>query len=267
MIAPTNGTLTQLAFSSPTDQQLGYLSSSNYIFENDSVAASPPPFVGGTASTVYPNDTFNATDSTADGNTVTIASNQTYLLAMLPITTLTQLDPQAGDTFMVSLAPGSGNGSSNGGSPTYFNVLDFNPNSPTYLEELSATPYTSTSGTVTILPASVPEPASIVSGLIAMLILAPQFAARRRSERGRADPSDETRRSELSRAEPVGSGSRPSEGFDGELEVGHDRLKFRVTSQGCEGRLRAHGGAIVEPRGCRFAKHGECVICQALAPN
>ena len=39
---------------------------------------------------MYPNDTFNATDSTVDGNTVTIASNQTYLLAMLPITTLTQ---------------------------------------------------------------------------------------------------------------------------------------------------------------------------------
>ena len=171
VIAPTNGTLTQLAFSSPTDQQLGYLSSSNYIFQNDSVCSFAPAIRGRHGdSTVYPNDTFNATDSTADGNTVTIASNQTYLLAMLPITTLTQLDPQAGDTFMVSLAPDSGNGSSNGGSPTYFNVLDFNPNSPTYFEELSAVPYTSTSGMVTILPASVPEPASIVCGLTAMLI-------------------------------------------------------------------------------------------------
>ena len=46
VIAPTNGTLTQLAFSAPTSQQLGYLADSNYIFVNNSIAALPPPFVG-----------------------------------------------------------------------------------------------------------------------------------------------------------------------------------------------------------------------------
>jgi hypothetical protein len=53
VIAPTNGTLTPLAFSAPTSQQLGYVSDSNYIFVNDSFAAVPPPFVGLPTSTVY----------------------------------------------------------------------------------------------------------------------------------------------------------------------------------------------------------------------
>jgi hypothetical protein len=173
VIAPTNGTLTQLAFTDPTSQQLGYLSDANYIFVNNSLAALPPPFVGAPTQTIYNNDTFTATDSTADGNTVPIGVGQTYLLAILPYTTLTQLDPQLGDSFSVSLNPSSGSGSSSGGASTYFDVLDSNNN------EISFAPFTSTSGTVTISPAAVPEPGSIVSGLTAILIGAGIFAARR----------------------------------------------------------------------------------------
>jgi hypothetical protein len=173
VIAPTNGTLTQLAFSVPTSQQLGYLSDTNYIFVNDSFAALPPPFVGLPTQTIYNNDTFTATDSTVSGNTVSIAVGQTFLLAILPITTLTQLDPQPGDSFSVSLNPTSGTGSNSGGASTYFDVLDSSNNETSYVS------FTSSSGTVTISPAAVPEPSSIVSGLTAILIGAGTFAARR----------------------------------------------------------------------------------------
>ena len=174
LIAPTNGTLTQLAFSSPTSYQLGYLSDANYIFVNDSFAALPPPFVGLPTQTIYNNDTFTATDSTASGNTVSIGAGQTYLLALLPITTLTQLDPQSGDAFIVSLNPGSGAGSNNGGlASTYFDALDMNNNETSYV------PFTSTAGAVLISPATVPEPGSIVYGLTALLIGAGILVVRR----------------------------------------------------------------------------------------
>jgi hypothetical protein len=173
VIAPTTGTFTQLAFSLPTSQQLSYLGDSNYIFVNNSIAALPPPFVGGPTQTIYSNDTFTAADSTANGNTVSIAAGQTFLLAVLPITTLTQLDPQIGDSFSVSLSPASGTGSNSGGASTYFDVLD-SDNS-----EISYVPFTSTPGTVTISGSAVPEPASIVAALQAILIGAGVLAARR----------------------------------------------------------------------------------------
>ena len=184
VITPTNGTLTQLAFSTPTAAQLGYLTDPGavpgYIFLNNSAdAAVPPAFIGGSGQTVYPNDTFNANDSTTDGNPVTIAAGQTFLLAVLPLTTLTQLPAQAGDSFVVSLAPGSGDGSINTSSYTYFDVLDLNQSSSTYGQELSATPYTSTPGTVSVSISAVPEPATIVSGLTATMIGVVVFGARR----------------------------------------------------------------------------------------
>ena len=173
VIAPTNGTFTQLAFSLPTSQQLGYLGDANYIFVNNSIAALPPPFVGGPTQTIYNNDTFTAADSTANGNTVSIAAGQTFLLAVLPITTLSQLDPQAGDSFIASLNPASGTGSNSGGASTYFDVLDSNNN------EISFVPFTSNPGTVTVSGSAVPEPASIVAALEAILIGAGTFVLRR----------------------------------------------------------------------------------------
>ncbi len=184
VISPTNGTLTQLAFSVPTSQQLGYLADSNYIFVNDSIAALPPPFVGLPTSTVYDNDTFTATDSTVSGNPVSIGVGQTYLLALLPITTLTQLDPQPGDTFSVSLNPTSGSGSNSGGASTYFDVLDMNNNETSYV------PFTSTSGSATISPAAVPEPRTLTLTLLGIACLA--VARGKMQLRGAATPPEST---------------------------------------------------------------------------
>jgi len=127
--------------------------------------ASPPP-IGGTAlTTVYANDTFLGFDSTNNLSPVSLSSSSgPVLLAAL---TLDASITSAGESFNVSLVPSSGNGPSSAGTGMYFNVVDSNFN------ELSAVPFTSTSGTVTITPSgAVPEPASIICGLTAILILA-----------------------------------------------------------------------------------------------
>jgi hypothetical protein len=176
---------TQLAFS--TNQDFGYVSATTspnppYVFLNDSNAAqSSPPFIGGPPTqTMYPNDTFTGTDFTFSNNPVSLSAGTTYLLASLTVTTATGAPPMASDSFTVSLVPPSGTGSVFAGN-TFFDNFDYNSGS-----EISATPFTSTSGTVTITPASIPEPASIISGLTAVLLLAGWHGARRlrRSDRG-----------------------------------------------------------------------------------
>jgi hypothetical protein len=169
---------TQLAFSG--NQDFGYISNTTlnpaYLFLGNSFAAQPPPTpVGSPGQTVYPNDTFTGTDSTFSGNPVSLSSGNTYLLASLTVTTLTGASPVIGDAFTISLVPTSGTGSLSPNTNTYFDNFDFN-NSGT---ELSATPFTSTSGTVNIVSAAVPEPASIISGLTALLILAGVHAVQR----------------------------------------------------------------------------------------
>jgi hypothetical protein len=168
---------TQLAFSA--NQDFGYISNSGlnpaYVFLGDSFDAQPPPSpVGSPGQTVYPNDTFTGTDSTNSGNPVSLSAGTTYLLASLTVTTATGAPPGIGDSFTIGLVPPSGSGSVNANPNTYFDNFDFGTGS-----ELSATPYTSTSGTVTITGASVPEPASIVSGLIALMISAGVHGVRR----------------------------------------------------------------------------------------
>ena len=155
-------------------QSFGYLSSSQYVFAGDSsdqMTSSP----GGTvATTVYKNDTFVGNDSTFSGNPVSLSSaNMPVLLAAL---TLDAAITNPGDTYSISLVPSSGNGSMNSSSKTFFDVVDF---SNTGLET-SAVPFTtSTSGTVMITGASIPEPSSLVSGLTGMLILAVAVGVRR----------------------------------------------------------------------------------------
>jgi hypothetical protein len=163
---------TQLAFSA--NQDFGYVNATAsptppYVFLGDSFAAqSSPPFIGGPPTqTIYPNDTFTGVDSTFSGNPVSVSAGTTYLLTSLTVTTATGAAPISGDSFTVSLVPPTGNGSISAGTNTYFDNFDFNSGS-----ELSATPYTSTSATVKITPASVPEPASIISGLTALLVVA-----------------------------------------------------------------------------------------------
>jgi len=158
---------TQLAFSA--NQDFGYISNSSfnpaYLFLGNSFDAAPPSSpVGSPGQTVYPNDTFTGADSTYSGNPVSLSSGNTYLLASLTVTTLTGASPLVGDAFTISLVPTSN---------TFFDNFDFNSGS-----ELTATPFTSTSGTVNIVAAAVPEPSSIVTGLTALLILAGVHAVR-----------------------------------------------------------------------------------------
>jgi hypothetical protein len=164
-----NGTdNTQLAFSA--NQDFGYVSNNPaYVFYGDSNAAqSSPPYIGGPPTqTVYPNDTFTGADSTFSGNPVSLSAGTTYLLTSLTVTTATGASPVIGDAFTISLVPTSGSGSLSPPTNTYFDNFDFNSGS-----ELSFTPFTSTPGTVNIVSAAIPEPASIISGLTALLILA-----------------------------------------------------------------------------------------------
>ena len=169
---------TQLAFS--TNQNFGYISNTSlnpaYVFLGDSFDAQPPPSpVGSPGQTVYPSDTFTGADSTFSGNPVSLSAGTTYLLASLTLSTLTGAAPIVGDAFTVSLVPASGTGSLFDNPNTYFDNFNFNTGA-----EVSATPFTSSSGTVNIVgAASVPEPGSIISGLTAMVILASILGARR----------------------------------------------------------------------------------------
>jgi hypothetical protein len=158
---------TQLAFA--PNQSFGYLTDSSlnpaYIFLGNSLDASPPASpVGAPGLTVYPDETFTGQDATADSSPVTLSAGTTYILASLSLTTLTGVPPLVGDSFTISLVPSIGSGSFYVNLDTYFDHFD--PDSGT---EVSATPFTSSSGTVAIT--SVPEPGSVVSGLLGILIV------------------------------------------------------------------------------------------------
>jgi hypothetical protein len=159
----------ELQFSS--SQSFAYLSSSQYVFTGDSTdeTTSSP---GGTVSTsVYTNDMFVGSDSTFSGIPVSLSSASTPVLLAALTVDATITSP--GDTYSVSLVPSSGNGSMSGSSRTFFDVFDFSTGG-----ETSAVPFASTSGTVTITGASVPEPPSILFWLTAMLIDAGVVGAR-----------------------------------------------------------------------------------------
>jgi hypothetical protein len=166
---------TQLSFN-PNQDFTPVANNSSYLFYNDSFGVSGNVT---TSMTGYPNDTFTGSDSTAVGNPVSISTGTSYLLASLTVLTATGSPPIANDSFTISLIPTSGTGSvmGNPAPVTYFDNFDFN-NTGT---ELSATPFTSVSGTETISQGSpvVPEPASIVSGLIGMVVLAGFVGVRR----------------------------------------------------------------------------------------
>jgi hypothetical protein len=169
---------TQLAFSNTQD--FSYISNAglnpSYVFLNDSSAAQPPVSpIGAAFTTVYLNDSFSGTDSTNSGNPVSIAAGQTYLLAILSITTATEAPPLLGDSFTIGLVPGSGDGSVNTNSQTFFGNFNFNTG-----VEISAAPFTSTSGTVNIVGAAVPEPSSIVMGLAGLVLPVGMIVIKRR---------------------------------------------------------------------------------------
>jgi len=158
-----------------TSQSFAYLTNSQYVFAGDS-SAQMTMSAGGTVpsmGTVYANDTFIGNDSTFSGNPVSLSSaNTPVLLAAL---TLNAAITSPGDSYSIKLVPGSGNGSMSSSMQTFFDVVDF---ANTGLET-SAVPLTSVSGTVLIGRASVPEPGSLVSGLIGMITLAGFCGVRR----------------------------------------------------------------------------------------
>lgn len=160
-----------LQFSSA--QSFSYLTNSQYIFAGDSENQSTSTPGGVVTKTVYANDTFVGFDSTASGHSISLSSSSTHVLLAALTVDATITNP--GDTYTVSLIPASGDGSMNSNSQTYFDVLDLGTGN-----ETSAVPFSSTSGTVTISAAAVPEPSSIVQGLTALLIMAGVGGVRRR---------------------------------------------------------------------------------------
>ncbi len=151
-----------------TTQNFSYLSSGQYVFAGDSTDATTSSDGGAVAppgmSSVYPGDTFVGSDSTYSGNPVSLSvSNTPVLLAAL---TLDAGITAPGDIYSVTLTPPNDDGSTNASTKTYFDVFDFTNTG----QETSAVAYTSTSGLVTISAAAVPEPATLVSGLTAILI-------------------------------------------------------------------------------------------------
>jgi hypothetical protein len=146
-------------------QDFSYLNASNYIFYGDSFDYQTSSPGGSPTSLVYTNDTFIGIDITNSTNPVSLSSSNTPVL--LAALTLDATSTQVGDSDTISLVPLSGNGSTATGALTYFDNYNFNTG-----VETSAVPFTSSSGTVTITTAAVPEPSSIVLGLGAMSLLA-----------------------------------------------------------------------------------------------
>ncbi len=162
-----------------------------YVLQNATLAFDATSPTGDFVTTINSqNDTYyggNGTTATdASGNTtpgpsVTLTSGTNYLLVAL---TLDTTGTNVGDVYTIGLVPSSGNGSNDpsigGNANTFFDTLDSNSNEKAHVG------FTSTSGTITITPASVPEPGSLVLGLGAMAVLAGVGAVRRR--RGRKGP-------------------------------------------------------------------------------
>jgi hypothetical protein len=175
---------TQLAFSGTQDNSYASNSTLNpsYLFFGDSTAvttSSGPLTSPTTSATGYPNDTITGTDSTASGNPISISAGQTFLLATVTLTTVTPAAPMLGDSFTISLIPASGDGSVNTNPNTFFDNFSFDTGI-----ETSASPFSSTPGTITVMGAAVPEPASIIPGLTATMILAGAYGVRRSRRSG-----------------------------------------------------------------------------------
>jgi hypothetical protein len=163
------------------EQSYNYLNNSSYVFYRDSAdwiagVASPPPSGGTPFTNVTANDSFLGFDNTNDFASFTLSkSSPQILLAQL---TLDASITSMGESFTVSLVPGTGDGSEIPfTNSTFFGVVDSDFN------KVSGLAFTSSSGTVTIGPAAVPEPSSIVCGLSAVAILACFQGKRRYAQR------------------------------------------------------------------------------------
>ena len=162
--------------------QIDYVSSGQYVFAGDSIAQTTSSPAGNPRRTTYTNDTFVGYDSTYSGTPFSLLStNGPVLLAAL---TLDATITNAGESYSISLVPTLGVGSMNSNGQTFFDNFDFD----TTGMEISAVPFTSTSGTVTIGPATMttPEPSSLVIVSFVMVLLTGFHGVRRlrRARRG-----------------------------------------------------------------------------------
>ncbi len=153
------GTNTFLAFNPAVDPSSTTFNSVSppYVFAGNSFDQSVPlALLSNITTTSYPNDTAFGGDSTNNGANVTLSSvSNGTLLALLPLTTATGAPPAVGDTFQVSLVPTSDpTGTSNPNTG-----FSFNGEGQTFYA------FSSTVGTITIVSAAVPEPASWILGL------------------------------------------------------------------------------------------------------
>jgi hypothetical protein len=136
---------TRLEFASSPDPSIDpTFAAPNYVFSGNSADQAFDIALGTAATTSVPNDTFFGGDLTADSTDIT-GPLTNVLMAYLPVTTSLALPPVAGDTFTVSLIPNADSGA-NGIS----GFTGFSDSAGTYY------PFTSSAGTVTI----VPEPSS-----------------------------------------------------------------------------------------------------------
>jgi hypothetical protein len=165
----------ELLISGPHDLQFSnppstaYAANSKYVFFGDTAGVS-----ASVSSKNATNDTLDTSDSTATGNPVSLSSaNTPVLLATISLSAPTN-SVNVGDSYTISLVPPSGNGSIAGNPPTFFDFFNFDTGG-----ENSAVPFTSTPGTVRITQASVPEPASIISGLVGLAFLSGLHGMRR----------------------------------------------------------------------------------------
>ena len=167
---------TQLQFTnSPAPGSDPTFASSSYVFFGNSSIQTLNFLPLGTTNAA--GDTFIGGDSTNNTANVPVPSSN-LLLVDLPVTSLTSLPPTVGDTFTISLVPASGSGFS---VNTGFGTSDGN--------DLTFGNFTSVPGTVTIVSAVVPEPASVALGIMAGTALLGVLLKRRRF----AQPGHNTR--------------------------------------------------------------------------
>ncbi len=159
---------------SPGNEALGlqpynYLSAGNYIFSGDSTdgiagvnGGSPP------TGAPSPGPTFIINDGSLSGSEYVPPGNTPGTWVLLASLLLDGLSTNTGETYAVSVVT-----SFPSGPTTAFT------NNGTPVNDSQDTSLAGFSGTITIGTASVPEPASIISGMAACLILAGVHGARR----------------------------------------------------------------------------------------
>ena len=165
-ISPTGGATSQLQF---LDESESFLSDPNYVFTGNSAAANDgtPSSVGTVSTSTLPSDTFIGGDGSNDFADVPVSGSK--LLVKLAVKHIVgPADPLTtiGHQFAISLVPFDGDSAAFGGGTSNTGFLN---------SSLAGVPYTSQTGTITVV---VPEPASVVSITIAVCAL---FAVRPRA--------------------------------------------------------------------------------------